>query len=132
MTRQLLDIVSRSTERKLNRELINCWHTARDQEFCMYFGLNGKRHPAQPIAKQNVPDACWVQPKVFPALILSQRAGDLHIKALSLSKIKSKERKRYQNEFFHNSGNGIKDSRNGNRCRRGSMGRYQPAGRIRK
>ena len=45
-----------------------------------------KRHPAQPIAKQNVPDARRVLPKDFPALILPQWAGDLHIKALSLSK----------------------------------------------
>lgn len=66
MTQQFLDIVSRSTERKLNRELINRWHTARDQEFCMYFGRNRTRHPAQPIAKQNVPDARRVQPKAFP------------------------------------------------------------------
>ena len=41
---------------------------------------------AQPIAKLNVPDARRVLPKDFPALILPQRAGDLHIKALSLSK----------------------------------------------
>ncbi len=45
-----------------------------------------QRHPAQPIAKLNVPDARRVLPKDFPALILPQRAGDLHIKALSLSK----------------------------------------------
>ena len=42
--------------------------------------------PAQPIAKQNVPDARRVHPKDFPALILTHRAGNLHIKALSLSK----------------------------------------------
>ena len=51
------------------------------------FGKQNKsRHPAQPIAKLNVPDARRVLPKDFPALILPQRAGDLHIKALSLSK----------------------------------------------
>ena len=41
----------------------------------MCFGMGKTRHPAQPIAKQNV-----------PALILTYRAGNLHIKALSLSK----------------------------------------------
>ena len=51
------------------------------------FGTGQKtRHPAQPIAKLNVPDARRVLPKDFPALIVPQRAGNLHIKALSLSK----------------------------------------------
>ena len=44
------------------------------------------KHPEQPIAKLNVPDARRVLPKDFPALILPQRAGNLHLKALSLSK----------------------------------------------
>ncbi len=52
----------------------------------MCFGTDRTRHPAQPIAKQNVPDAHRVHPKDFPALILTHRAGNLHIKALSLSK----------------------------------------------
>ena len=52
----------------------------------MCFGMGKTRHPAQPIAKQNVPDARRVHPKDFPALILTYRAGNLHIKALSLSK----------------------------------------------
>ena len=77
-------MMSRS-ERQLNMELINFWQKAR-KEFCMYFGTDKKGHPAQPIAKQNVPDAGRVLPKDFPALILPQRAGNLHIKALSLSK----------------------------------------------
>ena len=42
-----------------------------------------------PIAKLNVPDARRVLSKDFPALILSQWAGNLYIKALSLSKNKS-------------------------------------------
>lgn len=52
----------------------------------MCFGMDKTRHPAQPIAKQNVPDARRVHPKDFPALILTHRAGNLHIKALFLSK----------------------------------------------
>ena len=36
----------------------------------MYFGTDRTRHPAQPIAKQNVPDARRVHPKDFPAPIL--------------------------------------------------------------
>ncbi len=58
----------------------------------MCFGMDKTRHPAQPIAKQNVPDARRVHPKDSPAIIdclpfiLTHRAGNLHIKALSLSK----------------------------------------------
>ncbi len=36
----------------------------------MYFGMDRTRHPAQPIAKQNVPDARRVHPKDFTAPIL--------------------------------------------------------------
>ena len=58
----------------------------------MCFGTDKTRHPAQPIAKQNVPDARRVHPKDSPAIIdclpfiLTYRAENLHIKALSLSK----------------------------------------------
>ena len=34
------------------------------------FGKEQKRHPAQPIAKQSVPDARRIFPKDFPVLIL--------------------------------------------------------------
>jgi hypothetical protein len=59
---------------------------ARKRSFECIWERTKTRHPAQPIAKLNVPDARRVLPKDFPALILPQRAGDLHIKALSLSK----------------------------------------------
>lgn len=52
----------------------------------MYFGMDRKRYPAQPVAKHNVPDARRVLPKDFPALILPQGAGNEHSKALSLAK----------------------------------------------
>ena len=94
----------------------------------MYFGTDEKRHPAQPIAKQNVPDARRVLPKDFPALILPQRAGNLHIKALSLSKNQILGKKEVnKNEFFHNGSYRIKDGGYSNRRRRGSMGCHQSA-----
>ena len=72
----------------------------------MYFGMDRTRHPAQPIAKQNVPDARRVHPKDFPALILSYRAGNLHIKTLSLSKNQILGKKEVnQNGIFYNSSN---------------------------
>ena len=58
----------------------------RKRSFVCTLERTKTRHPAQPIAKLNVPDARRVLPKDFPALILPQWAGDLHIKALSLSK----------------------------------------------
>ena len=94
----------------------------------MCFGMDKTRHPAQPIAKQNVPDARRVHPKDFPALILTYRAGNLHIKALSLSKNQISGKKEVnQNGIFYNSSNRIKDSRNSNRGRRRRMGRHQSA-----
>ena len=41
------------------------------------------KHPAQPIAKLNVPDARRVLPKGFPCLYLTIRQGILHEKTLS-------------------------------------------------
>jgi hypothetical protein len=60
----------------------------------MCFGTNKTRHPAQPIAKQNVPDARRVHPKDFPVLILTHMAGIYISKLFLYQKIKFQERKR--------------------------------------
>ena len=80
-------MMSRGAERQLNMELVNLWHKARKQEFCMYFGTDRNR-TAGTAYRQTECTGCphRVLPKDFPALILPQRAGNLHIKALSLSK----------------------------------------------
>ena len=78
--------MSRSAEMKTEYGTYKPWHKARIRSFVCTSGWTETGHPAQPIAKQNVPDASRVLPKDFPALILPQRTGNLHIKALSLSK----------------------------------------------
>jgi hypothetical protein len=60
----------------------------------MCFGTNKTRHPAQPIAKQNVPDVCRVHPKDFPVLILTHMAEIYISKLFFYQKIKFQERKR--------------------------------------
>lgn len=99
MKQPLPDIVSRSRERQLNMGILSSRSAVsrhagmdRQQEFCMYFGSDRIRHPAQPIAKQNVPDAAGFTHKGFPVLILSQGTGDRHIKTLFLTKNLKKER----------------------------------------
>ena len=53
------------------------------------------KHPAQPIAKLNVPDARRVLPKGLPCLYFTIRQGILHEKLFqSLSKNYFEERKR--------------------------------------
>ena len=75
----------------------------------MCFGMDKTRHPAQPIAKQNVPDARRVHPTDFHALILTHRAGNLHIKALFLSKNQITEnKKRIKMAFFTTAVTGLK------------------------
>lgn len=44
----------------------------------MYLGKDKTKHPAQPIAKLNVPDARRVLPKGLPCLYLTIRQGILH------------------------------------------------------
>ena len=46
----------------------------------MYLGKDKTKHPAQPIAKLNVPDARRVLPKGLPCLYLTIRQGVLHEK----------------------------------------------------
>ncbi len=55
----------------------------------MYLGKDKTKHPAQPIAKLNVPDARRVLPKGLPCLYFTIRQGILHEKLSfkSLSKI---------------------------------------------
>ncbi len=76
----------------------------------MYFGTDRNR-TAGTAYRQTECTGCphRVLPKDFPALILPQRAGNLHIKALSLSKkqIFKKERGN-QNGIFYNSSNRCK------------------------
>lgn len=68
-------------------------------------------------------------PKDFPALILPQRAG-IYIQSSFFIKNQILGKKEVKIMSFYNSSNRIKDSRNSNRSRRGSMGRYQPSGRL--
>ncbi len=58
----------------------------KQKEFYMRFLEDIKRHPAQPIAKQNVPDARRVLRKDCPVCIITYQAGHLHRKTLSFSK----------------------------------------------
>ncbi len=59
------------------------------------FGKQNKsRHPAQPIAKLNVPDARRVLPKGLPCLYFTIRQGIYISKLFLYQKIKFKERKR--------------------------------------
>ena len=46
----------------------------------MHLGKDKTKHPAQPIAKLNVPDARRVLPKGLPCLYLTIRQGVLHEK----------------------------------------------------
>lgn len=46
----------------------------------MYLGKDKTKHPAQPIAKLNMPDARRVLPKGLPCLYLTIRQGILHEK----------------------------------------------------
>ena len=52
----------------------------------MCFGMGKTRHPAQPIAKLNVPDARRVLPKGFPCPYFTIQGREFYIKTLSLSK----------------------------------------------
>ena len=59
------------------------------------FGKQNKsRHPAQPIAKLNVPDARRVLPKDFLPLFYHKGQGSYISKLFLYQKIKFKERKR--------------------------------------
>ena len=64
----------------------------------MYFGMDRTRHPAQPIAKQNVPDARRVHPKDFPAFYFTTRGreftyqGSFFIKKSNLRKERGKSK----------------------------------------
>ena len=69
-------------------------------------------------------------PKDFPALILPQRAGIYIQSSFFIKKSNLRKERGKNHEFFYNSSNRIKDSRNSNLSRRGSMGRYQPSGRL--
>ena len=53
----LMYMMSRGAERQLNMELVNLWHKAKIRSFVCTLGTDKTGHPAQPIAKQNVPDA---------------------------------------------------------------------------
>ena len=46
----------------------------------MHLGKDKTKHPAQPIAKLNMPDARRVLPKGLPCLYLTIRQGILHEK----------------------------------------------------
>ena len=61
-------------------------------------------------------------PKDFPALILPQRAGIYIQSSFFIKKSNLRKERGKNHEFFYNSSNRIKDSRNSNRSRRGSMG----------
>lgn len=49
----------------------------------MYLGKDKTKHPAQPIAKLNMPDARRVLPKGLPCLYFTIRQGILTRKTLS-------------------------------------------------
>ena len=120
--------MSRSAEMKTEYGTYKPWHKARIRSFVCTSGWTETGHPAQPIAKQNVPDARRVLPKDFPACIITHQAGRLHRKTLSFTKkLKSRKERGKTYEFLYNGSNGIKDSRDSNRCRDWRMGRHQPA-----
>ena len=67
------------------------------------------KHPAQPIAKLNVPDACRVLPKGLPCLYFTTRQGILHEKLFQKpdKKFDEKERGRTM-AFFTTAVTGLK------------------------
>ena len=72
----------------------------------MCLGMGKTRHPAQPIAKQNVPDARRVLPKRLPCpLFLTYRAGNLHIKSSFFIKNQISGKKEVIKMAFYNSSN---------------------------
>ena len=92
----------------------------------MYLGTDKTKQPAQPIAKQNVPDARRFSQRI-PCPYFTTEGRELTYQSSFFIKKSNRKERGNQNEFFHNSGNRIKDSRDSNRRRRGSMGRYQSA-----
>ena len=77
-------MMSRGAERQLNMELVNLWHKAKNQEFCMYFGTDKNRTPAQPIAKQNVPDARTGFSQRISLLLFYHKGRGIYISKLFL------------------------------------------------
>ncbi len=87
--------MSRSAKRQLNMELVNLWHKAKIRSFVCTLGTDKTGHPAQPIAKQNVPDARTGFSKRIPLPLLYHKGRGIYISKLFLyQKIKFKERKR--------------------------------------
>ena len=81
------------------------------------------KQPALPIAKLKVPDARRVLPKGLPCLYLTIRQGILHEKLFQHEGGNS-------NGIFRISNYGSDHGGDGNRRRRGSMGRDQFARRV--
>ena len=70
-------------------------------------------------------------PKGFPCPYFTTKGREFTYQSSFFIKKSNLRKERGKNyEFLHNSGNRIKDSRNSNRCRCGSMGRDQLARRI--
>jgi len=76
-------------------ELVNLWHKAKNQEFCMYFGTDKKqdsRHSLSPNRVYRMPAGFS---KGFPCLLFYHKRRGIYISKLFLyQKIKFKERKR--------------------------------------
>ncbi len=70
----------------------------------MYLGAD-KKAPGTAYRQTECTGCPQGSPKGFPALILTQRAGNLHIKVLSLSKTNLRKKEVNRNGIFYNSGN---------------------------
>ena len=87
--------MSRSAEMKTEYGTYKPWHKARIRSFVCTSGWTETGHPAQPIAKQNVPDARTGFSQRISLPLFYHKGRGIYISKLFLyQKIKFKERKR--------------------------------------
>ena len=89
-------MMSRGAERQLNMELVNLWHKAKNQEFCMYFGTDKKqdsRHSLSPNRMYRMP--AQGSPKGFPCPYFTTKGGEFtYQSSFFIKKTNFQERKR--------------------------------------
>ena len=96
--------MSRSAEMKTEYGTYKPWHKARIRSFVCTSGWTETGHPAQPIAKQNVPDARKGSPKGFPCPYFTTKGGEFTYQSSFFIKKSNLRKERGRNyEFFHNS-----------------------------
>ena len=99
-------MMSRGAERQLNMELVNIWHKARKQEFCMYFGTDRNRTAGTAYRQTECTGCPQGSPKGFPCPYFTTKGGEFtYQSSFFIKKSNFKKERGNQNDIFYNSSN---------------------------